>query len=203
MIYRAIGILCNNHLEGMDIVFVEFQENAGKWTYERKLAAHSDYPVDWVKKLEFAGALTAVDHQFLHTAFGTFIGMQLNQFISENNLQFQVALVTSLGVTVYYQPGSMISLLGHGGAIAAVTELPVITDLPVLDVVLGGNGKFYHNMAEKMGMNVKEGKEGNMDRAVCIALAGVFRWREEFNFLSSITGAKRNSIGGSVWLGQE
>jgi len=32
---------------------------------------------------------------------------------------------------------------------------------------------------------------------------GILRWREEYNFLSSDTGASRSSIGGAVWLGQE
>jgi len=29
----------------------------------------------------------------------------------------------------------------------------------------------------------------------------VLRWREEYNVLSSVTGSKRNSVGGALWLG--
>jgi anhydro-N-acetylmuramic acid kinase len=36
-----------------------------------------------------------------------------------------------------------------------------------------------------------------------MGLIGVLRWREENNTLASVTGAKRNSIGGAVWMGQE
>lgn len=39
--------------------------------------------------------------------------------------------------------------------------------------------------------------------AVVMALMGVLRWREENNVLASVTGARRNSIGGAVWIGQE
>lgn len=39
--------------------------------------------------------------------------------------------------------------------------------------------------------------------AIIMALIGVLRWREENNVLSSVTGASRDSIGGSVWIGQE
>ena len=39
--------------------------------------------------------------------------------------------------------------------------------------------------------------------AVIMALIGVLRWREEFNVLSTVTGAKRDSIGGALWLGTE
>ncbi|MER3470133.1 MAG: anhydro-N-acetylmuramic acid kinase [Chitinophagaceae bacterium] len=39
--------------------------------------------------------------------------------------------------------------------------------------------------------------------ALIMALIGVLRWRQEYNVLSSVTGAQRNSIGGAVWIGQE
>jgi anhydro-N-acetylmuramic acid kinase len=39
--------------------------------------------------------------------------------------------------------------------------------------------------------------------AMIMALIGVLRWREEYNVLSTVTGAVRNSIGGALWLGSE
>ena len=36
-----------------------------------------------------------------------------------------------------------------------------------------------------------------------MALIGTLRWREEYNVLNSVTGAKRSSIGGALWLGTE
>ena len=39
--------------------------------------------------------------------------------------------------------------------------------------------------------------------AIVMALLGILRWREENTVLSSVTGAKRSSIGGAVWMGQE
>lgn len=43
----------------------------------------------------------------------------------------------------------------------------------------------------------------NFKEAVIMALIGVLRWREESNVLSSVTGARRDSIGGALWLGGE
>lgn len=43
----------------------------------------------------------------------------------------------------------------------------------------------------------------NFKEAVIMALIGVLRWREETNVLSSVTGAKRDSVGGALWLGGE
>jgi anhydro-N-acetylmuramic acid kinase len=39
--------------------------------------------------------------------------------------------------------------------------------------------------------------------ALIMAFFGVLRWRQEYNILSSVTGAERDSIGGAVWIGQE
>jgi len=36
-----------------------------------------------------------------------------------------------------------------------------------------------------------------------MALIGVLRWREENNVVSSVTGARRNSSGGDIWVGEE
>jgi anhydro-N-acetylmuramic acid kinase len=43
----------------------------------------------------------------------------------------------------------------------------------------------------------------NYKEALVMALIGVLRWREEYNVISSVTGAQRNSIGGALWIGQE
>lgn len=201
MVYRSIGVVANNFSEGFDIVLIEFQENAGEWTHDMKASGHFDYTEEMNKRLELAPLFNAVDYQFLHTDFGSLIANHVNKFILDNKLQYQVSLVAYLGVSVFYQPGRMISQLGHGAAIAALTKLPVVTDLPAMDVVNGGNGRFFQVISEKLKLPLKDGKAGGIERATCVALMGVLRWREEYNFLSSITGAKRDSIGGCVWLG--
>ncbi len=43
----------------------------------------------------------------------------------------------------------------------------------------------------------------NYKEALIMALIGILRWREEYNVLSTATGARRNSINGAVWIGQE
>jgi anhydro-N-acetylmuramic acid kinase len=43
----------------------------------------------------------------------------------------------------------------------------------------------------------------NFKEALIMALIGVLRWREEYNVISSVTGAARASVGGALWMGQE
>ncbi len=117
----------------------------------------------------------------------------IEKFIEENKLQYQVALIA-----VYPEsPGALFS----GASVAAVTGLPVITDLTALDMALGGNGEFYKTASQKLG--IKEENLSELNKTICVSFMGILRWREEYNFLSSVTGAKRSSIGGAIWLGQE
>jgi hypothetical protein len=162
MVYRALGVWENE--SGLWFAFTEFHENAGQWTYQIEQTG-----------LKQAGVLSK----------------QVNGFIEENNLKYQVALITIHTNTSF----------NAGATVAADTQLPVISGLQALDFALGGNGEFISGAAEKLGMNLSEMNE--TDSAVCVAFMGILRWREEYNFLSSVTGASRNTIGGAIWLGQE
>ena len=121
------------------------------------------------------------------------VDAQIMEFIEENNLQYKIALIT-----VHSELDNAIS---YGPALAAVTGLPVITDLAALDIALGGNGQFYETIAQKLGIDINNKSE--LNKTICVSFMGILRWREEYNFLSSVTGASRNSIGGAVWFGQE
>ena len=50
---------------------------------------------------------------------------------------------------------------------------------------------------------VPDAKLVNYKEALIMAFIGVLRWRQEYNVLSSVTGAARDSIGGALWTGQE
>ena len=117
----------------------------------------------------------------------------IEQFIKEHNLQYQVALITVHAETQ--------DVLFNGASIAAGTGLPVITDLAAIDLALGGNGEFYSNSSKKLTIASENMNE--LNKTICVAFMGILRWREEYNFLSSVTGATRSSIGGAIWLGQE
>lgn len=151
MVYRAIGLMSGSSLDGLDIAFAEFQENGGKWSYEILQANCYAYPDEWIARLKNATALTALDYQLLHVDYGHYLGQQVNKFIEENQLQYKVALVASHGHTTFHLPGKkMTAQLGDGAAIAAETQLPVVTDLRALDVALGGQGAPIVPIGEKL-----------------------------------------------------
>jgi anhydro-N-acetylmuramic acid kinase len=151
MIYKAIGIMSGSSLDGLDIAFAEFQENAGKWTYEIRQAGCYSYSIEWIEKLKTATSLTALDYQLLHVEYGHYIGQQINKFIEENNLHYQIALISSHGHTTFHVPSKkMTAQLGDGAAIAAETQLPVVTELRALDLAFGGQGAPIVPIGEKL-----------------------------------------------------
>jgi anhydro-N-acetylmuramic acid kinase len=154
MIYRAIGVMSGSSLDGLDIAFAEFQENKGTWTYEIKNASCYSYSTEWITKLKLAISLNAMEYQLLHVQYGHYIGQQINKFIDESNLYYQVALIASHGHTTFHVPSKKMTVqLGDGSAIASETELPVITDLRSLDVAFGGQGAPIVPIGEKLLLN--------------------------------------------------
>ena len=166
MVYRAIGVWDDQI--GTTIVFSEFLENAGSWSFEIK--AEKSLLSDNADQ-----------------------GKLINQFIEEKGLQFKVALIS-----IHSEKAEKII---DGGAVAAKTNLPVISDLTSMDKALGGSEEFFISSAAKL--QIPDGQLSLLNKAVCVAFMGILRWREEYNFLSSVTGASRNSIGGALWMGQE
>jgi anhydro-N-acetylmuramic acid kinase len=151
MIYNAIGIMSGSSLDGIDIVFAELHEKAGKWNYEILESACIPYNKEWEQKLRYADKMTAKDYLLLHTDYGDFTGQKINEFIDEKNLHHKVALISSHGHTTFHLPEKkMTHQLGDGAAIAAKTELPVVTDLRSIDIAFGGQGAPIVPLGEKL-----------------------------------------------------
>ncbi len=151
MIYKAIGLMSGSSLDGLDIVFVEFTETAGKWEYKIICAACIEYSEDWIAKLKNAVNLSALDYQLLHTEYGKYTGEKVNEFIEKFGLHHKVNLITSHGHTTFHLPEKrMTHQLGDGAAIAAETQLPVVSDLRSMDIAFGGQGAPIVPIGEKL-----------------------------------------------------
>lgn len=151
MVYRAVGLMSGSSLDGLDIVFAEIQENGGKWTYEILKADCYPYSDEWIKKLKEAVSLPALAYQLLHAEYGHYLGQQVNRFIRENQLEYKVSLVASHGHTTFHIPARrMTAQLGDGAAIAASTQLPVVSDLRSMDIAFGGEGAPIVPIGEKL-----------------------------------------------------
>jgi anhydro-N-acetylmuramic acid kinase len=151
MVYRVIGLMSGSSLDGLDIVFAEFEVNGQKWTYNVIFSECYAYSNEWVEKLKTATTLSALDYMQLHADYGHYLGKEVNRFITFNKLEYQVQMITSHGHTTFHSPSSkMTHQLGEAAAIAAVTGINVVSDLRAMDVALGGQGAPIVPIGEKL-----------------------------------------------------
>lgn len=141
MIYHVIGLMSGSSLDGLDIVYTELEEIRGSWSYKLVAAECMPYDTHWQALLKNAGSMSVGDFLCLHTAYGRYLGTCVERFIDKHDLRHKIHFIASHGHTIYHNPAAHTSFqLGDGASLAAITGLPVISDLRSLDVALGGQG---------------------------------------------------------------
>lgn len=150
MVYHVIGVMSGSSLDGLDIAFVELDEQGGRWRHTIIESTCVEYTAEWTARLTDPAKLTAIDFAQLHAEYGHYIGKTINQFITEKGLEYRVGLIASHGHTAFHLPGSFSFQLGDGAAIAAETGLPVVSELRSIDVALGGQGAPIVPIGEKL-----------------------------------------------------
>lgn len=141
MVYKVIGLMSGSSLDGLDIAYVHLNEVRGGWKHEIIHADCIPYDIEMLERLKNVGQMRIHDFLKLHTAYGRFLGEAVNNFIEKHSIHHQVHLVASHGHTVMHEPQNHTTgQIGDGATIAAVTGLPVVSDLRNMDVALGGQG---------------------------------------------------------------
>lgn len=148
MVYKVIGLMSGSSLDGLDIAYVELQEQQSTqrqgpraWGYTLLQTVTDPYPPAWRRRLAGATGLSALDYQLLHVEYGRYLGERVLAFIEAHGLHYRVQLISSHGHTTFHDPARrMTAQLGDGAAIAATTSINVVSDLRAMDVALGGQG---------------------------------------------------------------
>lgn len=165
MVYNVIGLMSGSSLDGLDVAFVELTEIGGEWSFELIESATLEYDHYWNEQLKNAPNLKLDDFLRLHTAYGRYLGVKIDEFIQHHNLVHKVHFVSSHGHTVFHDPKNHTSFqIGDGASIAAYCNLPVITDLRNKDVALGGQGAPIVPIAEQLLWK---------DFAYCLNIGGI------------------------------
>jgi anhydro-N-acetylmuramic acid kinase len=133
--------MSGSSLDGLDIAYVQLEEVRGRWAYEVLQAICVPYSNEWLPRLKAAGTMPVADFLRLHSAYGRYLGEQVQQFMDKHDLEHKVHFIASHGHTVLHEPNEHSTFqIGEGAQIAAITGLPVISDLRSVDVALGGQG---------------------------------------------------------------
>jgi anhydro-N-acetylmuramic acid kinase len=141
MVYKVIGLMSGSSMDGLDIVHAQLEEVRGQWSYAILHADCQPYCSKWTDDLRHATDMNVSDFLKLHTRYGKYLGEQINDFITKHELGHHVHFIASHGHTVFHEPENGTTCqVGDGAAIAAITGLPVISDLRAMDVALGGQG---------------------------------------------------------------
>ncbi|RYE19406.1 MAG: anhydro-N-acetylmuramic acid kinase [Sphingobacteriales bacterium] len=141
MVYNVIGLMSGSSLDGLDIVFTALDETRGQWKFDIVEAECIEYDQEMRDALCNAPNMPLADFLKLDTQYGRYLGEQINKFIDKHRLYHKVHFVASHGHTVFHDPASQTTKqIGDGASIAALTGLPVISDLRNMDIALGGQG---------------------------------------------------------------
>lgn len=150
MVYRSLGLMSGSSLDGLDMAMVEFEEIRGNWHYHIEAAETVPYTEEWLAKLKQATQLPAYNYLSLHSEYGHYTGKTVQSFIEKNQLDHRVQMIASHGHTTFHNPHiGLTAQLGDGSAIAAETNINVVSDLRNLDVALGGQGAPIVPVGEK------------------------------------------------------
>jgi anhydro-N-acetylmuramic acid kinase len=151
MVYKVIGLMSGSSMDGLDIAFCTIEETGGQWVYSIDHATCAHFPELWKMQLKNITTADVPTFMKMHTAFGAWMGEQVNTFIDQNNLHHKVHLIASHGHTAFHFPEDKTSVqIGCGAALAATTGITVVSDLRAMDVALGGNGAPIVPIAEKL-----------------------------------------------------
>jgi len=136
-------------------------------------------------------------------------------------LPYPKSLANDFGTDVIYPHIQQAGLSVEDGLATFVEHIAFQISLSVADLkqpiaerklLATGGGALNHFLVERLQFHLQQQQITvvvpdrqliEFKEALVMALMGVLRWREEYNVLASVTGAKRNSIGGALWLGTE
>ncbi|HTE23680.1 anhydro-N-acetylmuramic acid kinase [Flavitalea sp.] len=170
MVYRAIGVVSGESLNGLDIMFAELHETTGKWTAQILAGERIPYEPEIRRKLENLDSLGLSEYHELHVTFGQYLAELIRDFIDRNELHYKVQLIACDGHTIFYKPELKIcSQLGDLSQVAAITGINVVGNVRNMDLGLDGKGAPVYPIAEKLLFSAQQlflhlGSNANLSR---------------------------------------
>ena len=135
----VIGLMSGTSLDGLDLVYVKFNESNYK-DFKIIYSETKSYSQNWKVRLQTAIDKSNKELATLDIDYGMLLGEMTNEFMKENKID-SVDFIASHGHTVFHQPDKGITLqVGDGRTLANVTRIKVICDFRTQDVALKGQG---------------------------------------------------------------
>ncbi len=133
-----LGLMSGTSLDGLDLALISFDSDDPS-IFQLIKNETITYTNEWQTQLKEAHLLSGEDLIELDRAYGRFLGECVTEFLKYETLK--PVAVCSHGHTVFHRPDKGFTLqIGHGGALAAASGIPVISDFRSVDIALGGQG---------------------------------------------------------------
>src|SRR6056297_302902 len=146
---RIIGTMSGTSCDGLDIAYCEIDGNYTDTKLIRHLFDSLPYKGELAKKLKIltSGKAQVDDIAKANVYLAQIHSELINKFITKNNIK-DVDLIVSHGQTVFHDTGEQKDIfspkctlqIGDGDYIACLTGIPVLSDLRMKDMAVGGQG---------------------------------------------------------------
>src|SRR5690554_2679492 len=137
---QVIGVMSGTSLDGIDIVFIEFQHDDARWTFDMLNAQTIPYSKYWRKELREAMGYSEQKWERLNYKYADKLAEEIGGFIRRNGIQTLDA-VCSHGHTIMHRPEKGWTYqIGNLPRLAKDLERTLVCDFRVQDVALGGQG---------------------------------------------------------------
>ncbi|WP_090407671.1 anhydro-N-acetylmuramic acid kinase [Myroides phaeus] len=138
--YNIIGVMSGTSLDGVDLVYVEFTCDSGKWSFKVLNAETVPYSEAWKTKLANAINLNREEIEHFDERYTVHLASVIREFIITHKIK-EVDAVCSHGHTVFHKPDLGYTLqIGNLPLLSDLIEQKVVCDFRVQDVLLGGQG---------------------------------------------------------------
>ena len=140
----VLGLMSGSSLDGLDIAIGRFytsDQNPSFHHFNWELLDSQTVPLSgkWKALLQDLPNQSAYKLVESDVLFGKWMGRQVNEFLSKT--EYIPDLIVSHGHTVFHAPHKGFSTqIGCGANLSAVTGIPVLNNLRMLDIAYGGQG---------------------------------------------------------------
>ncbi|MFS4492303.1 anhydro-N-acetylmuramic acid kinase [Maribacter sp. 2308TA10-17] len=137
--FKILGLMSGTSLDGLDLCYCHINRDLDKWSFEIIETKSISYSDDMQSELKDSIYLKADELLQFHNTYGTWLGKEAKQFISDKKLE--VAFISSHGHTTHHQPENGLTFqIGSGQHLANESACKVICDFRTNDIALGGQG---------------------------------------------------------------
>ncbi len=137
--FKVLGLMSGTSLDGLDLCYCHITKDLDKWSFEIKETKSISYSNDMQSELKDSIYLKADELLQFHNTYGTWLGKEAKQFISEKKLE--VDFIASHGHTTHHQPENGLTFqIGSGQHLANESGCKVVCDFRTNDLALDGQG---------------------------------------------------------------